>query len=251
MTSNRFPSIRQLLCLAVVGFMMLVSAAPSAAAEELIPIPETGEPGLLSLSSSVYPLKFPALEPADTFSWQIGVSLSGHASATTTLQLTAAGLLASGHRISVEECGSPWQGTSGRNQVLECDGGALPRVPATTLTELNRDVRIQLRDLHAGTPHYLMFRLERPAGTALPADGTLLLGIGVTAAGDEEEVVPPSRLKDEGGIRDPGVQLGNTGAQVASALLAGTGLLLLGGAIVIALRGNSAVRRKRDSHELH
>jgi hypothetical protein len=217
----------------------------------LIPIPETGEPGLLSLSSSVYPLKFPTLAPTDTFSWQIGVSLSGHASAATTLQLTAAGLLAAGHRISVEECASPWQGTSGRNQVLECDGGAFLRVPATSLTALNRDVRIQLRDLQAGTPHYLMFRLERPAGTVLPADGTLLLGIGVSAGGDDEEVVPPSRPDDEGGIRDPGVQLGNTGANVTSALLAGTGLLLLGGAIVIVLRGNSAVRRKRDSHESH
>ena len=250
MKSGPFHSARQLLCLVIVGFLMLVSAAPSAAAEEFIPIPETGEPGLLSLSSSVYPLKFPALAPTDTFSWQIGVSLSGHASATTTLQLTAAGLLAVGHRISVEECGSPWQGTSGRNQVLECDGGALLRVPATTLTELNRDVRIQLRDLQTGTPHYLMFRLERTARTALPADGTLLLGIGVTAGGDEE-VVPPSRLEDEGGIRDPGVQLGNTGAHVTSALLAGIGLLLLGGAILIVLRGNSAVRRKRDSHGPH
>ncbi|HKS02336.1 MAG TPA: hypothetical protein VJS86_11715, partial [Arthrobacter sp.] len=71
--------------------LLAVAAAQGAAvaAEDLVPVPETGAPGLLSLSSSVYPLTLPVLEPDESFSWQIGLTMT-EPTAASTLQVTAA-----------------------------------------------------------------------------------------------------------------------------------------------------------------
>ena len=85
-----------------VVLTLTVVASPGAAlaAEDLVPVPETGAPGLLSLSSSVYPLTLPVLEPDESFSWQIGLTMTEPV-ATATLQVTAAGEIAGTDRYLV------------------------------------------------------------------------------------------------------------------------------------------------------
>ena len=86
-------------CAAVLLAMGATQGA-AVAAEDLVPVPETGTPGLLSLSSSVYPLTLPVLGPAESFSWQIGLTLTEPA-ATSSLQVTAAGEIAGTDRSVV------------------------------------------------------------------------------------------------------------------------------------------------------
>lgn len=232
-------------CTAVVCAMMF--ALPAKAADQLIPVPENGTPGLLWLSSSVYPLKFPALAAGDSFAWQIGLSL-GKPLATSTLQLTASGHLAGtgGYVIAVDECASPWQGSSGLNQQLECPMGSTPRIEATTLEAWNQSVRIPLRDLRTGTSPYLRFTLSKPADGPPLEGAALTLGIGITAMGDDDGGSPPSLPPVAGGDtpadgREP---LGDTGASSLPALFAGGGLLLLGAALLAMLK------RSRETPEI-
>ncbi|WP_307794403.1 hypothetical protein [Arthrobacter cavernae] len=225
-------SVGRVGCACIAVLTAAILAAPIAAADDhFVPVPETGMPGALSLSSSVYPLDFPALKPAETFSWQIGVTLSDKPVATAALQLTAASAVTGSHIIAVEECAVPWQGASGLNQVLSCPSGAIHRVRATVLSELRGNVRIQLSDLRTGTSPYLMFRLERSAVPVTPEGASeLRLGIGVTAMGDDDAGTVP---RGEGAAPE---LLGDTGAAVLPALFAGAGLLLLGAVVLIVTR---------------
>jgi LPXTG-motif cell wall-anchored protein len=226
-------------------------ALPAKAADQLIPVPENGTPGLLWLSSSVYPLEFPALASGDSFSWQIGLSLE-KPQATSTLQLTAGGALAEagGYVIAVDECATPWQGSSGLNQQLECPLGSTPRITATALEAWDQSLRIPLRDLQTGTSPYLRFTLSKPQDST-PQDSTpsedarLTLGIGIFAMGDDDGGSAPSLPPPADGStavegRDP---LGDTGASSLPALFAGGGLLLVGAALL------TLVKRTRETAE--
>ncbi|MFJ6537704.1 hypothetical protein ACIQH5_15900 [Paenarthrobacter sp. NPDC091711] len=234
------------VCAAVV--CVLTFAFPAKAADQLIPVLENGTPGLLWLSSSVYPLEFPALDAGDSFSWQIGLSLE-KPRATSTLQLTAGGGLAGagGYAIAVDECATPWQGDSGLNQQLECPLGSTSRIAATTLDAWDQSVRIPLRDLHAGTSPYLRFTLSKPLNSA-PAEGAnLTLGIGITAMGDDDgggapSLPPPADGNTSTHGREP---LGDTGASSLPALFAGGGLLLVGAALL------TMMRRPRETADPH
>lgn len=224
-------------CAAVVCAMTF--ALPAKAADQLTPIPENGMPGVLWLSSSVYPLEFPRLAAGESFVWQIGLSLD-KPRATSTLQLTASGELAGtgGYVIAVDECASPWQGSSGLNQQLECPMGSAPRIKATTLAAWDQRVQIPLRDLGTGTSPYLRFTLSKAAdGPPLEGAG-LTLGIGITAMGDDDGGSSPSLPPVAGGDapadgREP---LGDTGASSLPALFAGGGLLLVGAAVLTMLK---------------
>ena len=211
--------------------VLLVGAAPVAAVadEQLIPVPETGAAGVLSLSSSVYPLALPALHAGESFSWQIGLSLD-QPRGESTLQVTADGEIAGTdtYIVSVDECDVPWQGSSGLNGALLCPMGSTPRIAPVTLAEHRQDVLVPLRDLRGGTSRYLRFILSRPADSQDPPDTLLTLGIGVTAAGNDDAVAPPEQR--------PSVPLADTGAAVQQGLLAGGGLLLLGAAVAAAAR---------------
>ncbi|UXM92226.1 LPXTG cell wall anchor domain-containing protein [Paenarthrobacter sp. JL.01a] len=229
------------VCVAAV-VSVLSCAVPAQAADQLIPVPENGTPGLLWLSSSVYPLAFPQLAPGDSFVWQIGLSLE-KPEATSSLQLTATGTLAAanGYAIAVDECPTPWQGDSGLNQRLECPAGSTPRVPTTRLGDWDQALRIPLSNLRAGTSPYLRFTLAGPAGDAPPEGATLTLGIGISAMGDDDGASAPSQPPVAGGgSKEP---LGNTGASSLPALFAGGALLLLGTAVL------ALVKRPRETTE--
>ncbi|MFF2844456.1 LPXTG cell wall anchor domain-containing protein [Paenarthrobacter sp. NPDC057981] len=231
------------VCVAVVVSVLscAIPAVPAHAADHLIPVPENGAPGLLWLSSSVYPLEFPQLAPGDSFVWQIGLSLE-KPEATSTLQLTATGSLAAadGYAITVDECTSPWQGDSGLNQRLECPVGSTPRVQTTRLGDWDQGLRIPLSNLRAGTSPYLRFTLAGPAAAAPPQGATLTLGIGISAMGDDDGSAPSQPPVANGGSKEP---LGSTGASSLPALFAGGALLLLGAALL------TLVKRPRETPE--
>jgi len=229
------PSTRHVARAAGVVAVLLVCAPPGAAVadEQLIPVPETGVNGFLSLSSSVYPLTLPVLSAGESFSWQLGISLD-QPSGGSTLQVTADGEIAGTdtYVVSVDECDVPWQGSSGLDGDLRCPIGSTPRIAPVTLVEHRQDVLVPLRDLRSGTPLHLRFVLSRPVDSQDPPDTALTLGIGVTAAGNDHAVVPPGQR--------PPAPLANTGAAVLQGLLAGGGLLLLGAAVVAAVRRTKA-----------
>ncbi|MDI2037065.1 LPXTG cell wall anchor domain-containing protein [Paenarthrobacter nitroguajacolicus] len=244
-------AVRPAAAVCAVVVSVLAGAVPAQAADNLIPVPENGTPGLLWLSSSVYPLKFPQLGPGDSYVWQIGLSLD-KPEATSALQLTAAGSLAAanGYAIAVDECPTPWEGDSGLNQQLECPGGSTPRISSTRLNDWNQGVRIPLSNLRTGTSPYLRFTLAGPADAAPPRDSTLTLGIGISAMGDDDGGSSPSLPPvSDGGSKEP---LGNTGASSLPALFAGGALLLLGTAVLALLkrpRETRELRQTKDTRE--
>ncbi|KIC67735.1 hypothetical protein RM50_06945 [Pseudarthrobacter phenanthrenivorans] len=229
------PSFRHVARAVGVIAVLLATAAPVAAVadEPLVPVPETGAAGFLSLSSSVYPLALPALQAGESFTWQIGISVD-QPSGQSTLQLTADGGIAgtNTYLVSVDECDVQWQGSSGLGGDLRCPTASTPRIAPVALAEHRQDVLVPLRDLRGGTSPYLRFILSRPGGSQDPRDTSLTLGIGVTAAGNDDAVSPPAQR--------PPVPLANTGAAVLQGLLAGSGLLLLGAAAVAAGRRTRA-----------
>lgn len=185
---------------------------------------------MLSLSSSVYPLVLPELDAGESFSWQIAISLD-QPSGESALQVTADGEIAGTETyvVAVDECGVPWQGKSGLDAVLRCPTGATSRIEPVTLAAHRQDVLIALDGLQKGTAPYLRFILSRPEGSPDPRDTALTLGIGITATGNDDAVSVP-------GPR-PAVPLANTGAGVLQGLFAAGGLLVLGTAVVAAVRG--------------
>ncbi|ALV44586.1 hypothetical protein MB46_02680 [Arthrobacter alpinus] len=201
-----------------------VHGATAASAEVLVPVPETGASGMLALSSSVYPLTFPALNPGDAFSFQIGVGLSGANKGTASLQISATGNLAQtgGYTMQIQECASLWDGTSGINQGLVCESGATNVIPAQPIAEVDQAIKLPLSDVTAKPSKYLLVMLQRPAtATALPLNPTLNLGIGVYGFGDD-----PSAVNDE--------PLPTTGSRIQPFLWAGGVLLAAGAGVVVA-----------------
>lgn len=215
-------AVLALACSAIMG----TQGATEAAAETLIPVPETGVPGLIALSSSVYPLTFPALNPGDAFNFQLGVNLSGESRGKGFLQLAAAGNLAQagGYSIQIRECASLWLGTSGINQALTCEGEALSVISAQPITGVDQAIKLPLSDLKAGASQYLLVTLQRPAtATALPADPALNLGIGVFGFGEDPHAAE----------KDP---LAATGASIGPFIWAGGTLLVAGAGMAAAHR---------------
>ncbi|WP_104087808.1 hypothetical protein [Arthrobacter sp. GMC3] len=200
--------------------------ATAAHAEDLVPVPETGSPGMISLSSSVYPLVFPLLEAGQSFSWQIGVTLEGARSGESTLQLTATGSLShdGGYQLEIDKCPTLWAGTSGAGQALSCPLGDYPVVPLQALSALKQGVSLPLDELTTGTSWYLRATLRRPLDAgAQSSDPYLHLGVGIFASGDDPEI-------------HGGDVLSTTGAQTIPFLWLAGGLLTSGGVVVIARR---------------
>lgn len=191
-----------LACSAIWG----THGATKASAEALIPVPETGAPGMVSLLSSVYPLTFPALNPGDSFSFQLGVNLSDASQGQGFLQLAATGSLAQagGYSIHIAECDSLWQGSSGVSQSLTCETDSSNIISAQPITGVDQAIKLPLSDLKAGISRYLLVTLQRPAvATALPADPALNLGIGVFGFGDDPAAADEDRLATTGARLKP------------------------------------------------
>ncbi|WP_307030379.1 hypothetical protein [Arthrobacter globiformis] len=205
--------------------MLLAGAGPAAAADAVLPVPETGGEGMLRLTSSVYPLDLPALSAGQSFSWQVGVVLDGPASASATVQLQAAGSLAAGpgaYRVSARSCPMQWQGTSGNNARLSCPAGERRILSADSFAAAGT-FSYPLGSFTTADAPWVLFTLERPGSAGFepgPDTGTLKFGIGVVAGGDETSTQP----------------LATTGAQILGYLGAGIVLAAAGAAVLLGRR---------------
>lgn len=194
------------------------------AADQALPVPQTGKDGMLRLTSSVYPLDIPYLGPGESFSWQVGAVLDGPDSATATLELQGSGSLSAGpdaYAITAQSCPVQWTGTSGKNAMLLCGPGA-KQIAAVDSFGSGGGVAYQLGRFTTADQPWVLFRLERPAGAA-GTDGTLAFGIGIVA-GD-----------DDGGTRPPS-DLAVTGMNVLPYVAGAAGFALLGTVLIRAVR---------------
>ena len=226
-SARRIPAVVVIASLAWAG-----TGITAARAEGLVPVPATGTPGQLALSSSIYPLDFPGLAAGDSFSWQLGVTLHGEESGTASLRLAAAGSLAEagGYWISIRECETLWRGTSGKNSSLNCGQEGRTVVAERSLSAIDPEAVLPLGSLREGTSPFLAVTLRRPAEErSLPAVPYLHLGIGVYAVGDEPAA-------------DPGRWLPFTGSATALFVAAGIALVVAGAAL-------ASTRRRKDARK--
>lgn len=190
---------------------------------------------MLRLTSSVYPLDLPPLSAGESFSWQVGVVLDGPTSASATVQLQAAGSLASGpgaYRIKATSCPAQWQGTSGTKARMSCPAGERRVLSADSFSAAGT-FSYPLGSFTTADAPWVLFTLERPSpgprsDPGLGHDaGTLKFGIGVVAGGDETSATP---------LTGP---LATTGAQVLGFVGAGILLVAAGAGMLLARRRRS------------
>jgi LPXTG-motif cell wall-anchored protein len=209
---------------AAVLLLLLSGAGTAAAADPVLPLPETGGEGMLRLTSSVYPLDIPHLTPGQSFSWQVGVVLEGPENASATVEVQATGSLAAGpnaYRITARSCPVQWQGTSGKDAAMSCPAEER-RILAAESFSAAGTLRYPLGSFTAADEPWVLFSLEG-SRSASPDAGSLKFGIGVVAGGDESS-------------RNP---LARTGAEVLGYLGAGIALIAAGTGVLLARRRRS------------
>ncbi|AUZ35687.1 hypothetical protein C3B78_15350 [Arthrobacter sp. PGP41] len=198
-----------------LGVTPAAYAAPADSYEPMRDVQETGQQGLLSLTSSVHPMQIPWLEPGDTFSWQIGLHLSDQPVADGNLEfIPIGGLLQpnTGYRLTAKRCESQWTGQSGTDAELECAAEARTLL-ADALLEAGPTARIPLGDVAASASPYILFTLTRPDESAV--SGPFTFALGFTVMGDE--AARDSSLPDTG--------FSGPLALTAGAVLVGAGVL--------------------------
>jgi hypothetical protein len=184
----------------------------------MLDVAETGQPGLLSLTSSVHPLEIPWLEAGNSFSWQMGLNLTGQPIANGSLEFIPEGGLidvTADYRLTAQRCETQWTGHSGPGGELSC-----PSMVTTLLVDeplqAGPTASIPFGDVSAsGSPHVL-FTLSVPEEAAVA--GPFTFALGFTVMGDESAT--------------PG-SLPATGSAIAGALAAGT--ILLGAGLLAKL----------------
>jgi LPXTG-motif cell wall-anchored protein len=199
----------------------LSGAGTAAAADPVLPVPETGGEAMLRLTSSVYPLDIPHLTAGQSFSWQVGVVLDGPENASATVEVQATGSLAAGpdaYRITARSCPVQWQGTSGRDAAMTCRAEERPILAVSSFSAAGT-LRYPLGSFTSADEPWVLFTLEGPRSGGLSA-GTLKFGIGVVAGGDESS-------------RNP---LARTGAEVLGYMGAGIALVAAGAGLLLARR---------------
>lgn len=203
------------LCLGPASAAM---AAPSGSDESMVEVAENGRPGLLSLTSSVFPLTIPTLSPGEAFSWQIGLHLAGQPAADGSLEfiphggLTRAG---AGYVLTAQRCETTWTGHSGTGSQLACAAGATPLVTNVALED-GPTARIPVGHFTAGSSPHIRFTLTRPHGS-IPAD-SFTFALGFTVMGDDQT---------GGSSALPNTGTAGTGLLAAAAAFIGAGLTAL------------------------
>jgi LPXTG-motif cell wall-anchored protein len=209
---------------AAVLLLLLSGAGSAAAADPVLPLPETGGEAMLRLTSSVYPLDIPHLTAGQSFSWQVGVVLDGPENASATVEVQASGSLAAGpnaYRITARSCPVQWQGTSGKDAAMSCPAEERPILAAESFSAAGT-IRYPLGNFTADDEPWVLFSLEGPR-SASPEAGSLKFGIGVVAGGDESSHNPLAR----------------TGAELLGYIAAGIALIATGTGVLLARRRRS------------
>ncbi|MDQ0731109.1 hypothetical protein [Arthrobacter sp. B1I2] len=200
------------LCL---GPPSAAAAAPPDVFEPMVEVVENGHPGLLSLTSSVSPLAIAWLNPGDSFSWQIGLHLTGQSAANGFLEFIPQGGLTqpgTGYVLTAQRCETQWTGHSGPDSNLSCASGARTLMTDVALED-EPTARVPLGDVIAGTNEHILFTLTRPHGSKTADSFTFALGVTVMG----EDPTNDSALPDTG--------IGNRGLLAAAAALLGAGLI--------------------------
>lgn len=208
-------------------------AAPLEFHESMQGIPETGQAGLLGLTSSVYPLEIPWLEPGETFSWQIGLHLTEQPIADGTLEFIPYGGLMhpdADYRLAAQRCETQWTGESGTGKNLSCSSGGTMLLADSPL-QLGPTARIPFGDVSASASPYILFTLSVPEEAAVA--GPFTFAIGFTVMGDE--TAGRSNLPV-------------TGFAVAGSLAAGAVLLGAGLFAKFSARGVPSHERNRGAY---
>ena len=167
-----------------LGMAAPAHAAPSGFHEPMVDVPETGQTGLLSLTSSVYPLEIPWIDPGETFSWQIGLHLTEQPIANGTLEFVPHGGLLhpdAGYRLSAQRCETQWTGQSGSGAELSCSSRATMLLADSPL-QLGPTARIPFGDVAASNSPHILLTLSLPAKAA--ASGPFTFALGFTVMGD-------------------------------------------------------------------
>lgn len=168
-----------------LGTTSAAHAARPGPHEPMRDVEETGQPGLLGLTSSVLPLQIPWLEPGDSFSWQIGLRLTEQPVADGTLDFIPYGGLTqqrAGYRLVAKRCETQWTGQSGTNAELECPSGEVTLL-ADALLETGPAARIPIGSVAASTSPHILFTLSLPDQGA--SAGPFTFALGFTVIGDE------------------------------------------------------------------
>ena len=165
-----------------------------AAADEsrpLQPVPQTGGPGRLALSSSAQPLLIPSLSPGRSYSWQVGATLSGETSGSLDLGVVANGSRATGadgYGITARGCRQPWMQADGIDASPTCDDAAGPStiLGRTSLSAVSGIPSSPIGELTPTAPWYVSLTLDLPTQTTQrPETGELAIGVRFTAIGDD------------------------------------------------------------------
>lgn len=179
-----------------LGTTSAAHAAPFEFYEPMGDVPETGQVGLLGLTSSVQPLEIPWLEPGGTFSWQIGLHLTDQPVADGTLEFVPYGGLiypGTGYRLTAQRCETQWTGQSGTGSELRCSSGATILLADSPLEE-GPTARIPFGNVAATTSPHILFTLSLQEGAAVA--GPFTFALGFTVMGDE--AARPNDLAETG-----------------------------------------------------
>ncbi|TLM70918.1 hypothetical protein [Pseudarthrobacter sp. NamB4] len=218
--------LRSCLAAGMAAALLLSSAATGHGAlrndrEHMREISETGQPGLLSLTSSVLPLEIPWLKPGDSFSWQIGLHLAEQPLADGSVEFIPFGGLvqpATNYLLTARRCEKQWAGQSGTNASMACASGAKIVLSDFPLGS-GATAKVPLGDITASAAPHILFTLSLPK-EAFPGD-PFTFAIGFTALGDDY----PARQDG----------LAETGGRVSGFLTAAAALL--GAGLYVTLRG--------------
>lgn len=198
-----------------LGVTSPAHAVPAEFHEPMHAVPETGQAGLLSLTSSVLPLEIPWLEPGDTFSWQIGLHLIDKPVADGTLQFIPYGGLMqpnAGYRLTAQRCETQWTGQSGTGGELGCASAASILLADSPL-QLGPTAWIPFGDVATLTSPHILFTLSLPDEGSVA--GPFTFALGFTVLGDETEM--------RNDLADTGFAV--AGPLAATVILLGAGLL--------------------------
>lgn len=190
-------TILAVLALALwLGTASAAHAAPLEFYEPMDDVPETGQAGLLGLTSSAYPLDIPWLEPGEAFSWQIGLHLTEQPIAAGTLEfIPYEGLVqqGAGYRLTAQRCETQWTGQSGSGSPMKC-ASEVTTLLADSPLGAGPTARIPFGSVAASERPHILFTLALPKDSAVT--GPFTFALGFTVMGDE--AVTPNRLPDTG-----------------------------------------------------
>ena len=223
----------EVLGFTVAAALVAVGALGVATAAAADPVPENGQPGLLSLNADPYPMQDPNMAPGDRIRWPITADMSAPDAAELTLAIQTSGLLASdpgGLRMSLQSCAVAWIVPADPSVDASCAAGEQTVLAMTPTASLDPSTVWHLGTIADNGARYFLVTLwlsPSADGALLSASGRVALGF--TAAGETQSV------------STDGPGLATTGADAVGLILLAGGLLL--GGIVLA----SVRLRRRES----